>query len=97
MELINTVNGKMDLWEIYNNSIVNTYVLEEGFYDDLLKTQGNKPFYIPSRKKIMKMANPGYIEETNEYLALRHYLIKRMGMDEVKGETYALKLKWNVK
>ena len=31
MELINTVNGKMDLWEIYNNSIVNTYVLEEGF------------------------------------------------------------------
>ena len=51
MELINTVNGKMDLWEIYNNSIVNTYVLEEGFYDDLLKTQGNKPFYIPSRKK----------------------------------------------
>ena len=25
MELINTVNGKMDLWEIYNNSIVNTY------------------------------------------------------------------------
>ena len=94
MELINTINGKMDLWEIYNNSIVNTYVLEEGFYDDLLKTQGNKPFYIPSRKKIMKMANPGYIEETNEYLALRHYLIKRMGMDEVKGENL---LKWNVK
>ena len=31
MELINTINGKMDLWEIYNNSIVNTYVLEEGF------------------------------------------------------------------
>ena len=63
MELINTVNGKMDLWEIYNNSIVNTYVLEEGFYDGLLKTQGNKPFYIPSRKKIMKMATkPNNIE-----------------------------------
>lgn len=92
MELINTVNGKMDLWEIYNNSIVNTYVLEEGFYDDLLKTQGNKPFYIPSRKKIMKMANPGYIEETNEYLALRHYLIKRMGMDEVKGENLCFEI-----
>ena len=97
MELINTVNGKMDLWEIYNNSIVNTYVLEEGFYDDLLKTQGNKPFYIPSRKKIMKMANPGYIEETNEYLALRHYLIKRMGMDEVKGENLCFEIEMECK
>ena len=97
MELINTINGKMDLWEIYNNSIVNTYVLEEGFYDDLLKTQGNKPFYIPSRKKIMKMANPGYIEETNEYLALRHYLIKRMGMDEVKGENLCFEIEMECK
>ena len=97
MELINTVNGKMDLWEIYNNSIVNTYVLEEGFYDDLLKTQGNKPLYIPSRKKIMKMANPGYIEETNEYLALRHYLIKRMGMDEVKGENLCFEIEMECK
>ena len=97
MELINTVNGKMDLWEIYNNSIVNTYVLEEGFYDDLLKTQGDKPFYIPSRKKIMKMANPGYIEETNEYLALRHYLIKRMGMDEVKGENLCFEIEMECK
>lgn len=97
MELINTVNGKMDLWEIYNNSIVNTYVLEEGFYDGLLKTQGNKPFYIPSRKKIMKMANPGYIEETNEYLALRHYLIKRMGMDEVKGENLCFEIEMECK
>ena len=87
----------MDLWEIYNNSIVNTYVLEEGFYDDLLKTQGNKPFYIPSRKKIMKMANPGYIEETNEYLALRHYLIKRMGMDEVKGENLCFEIEMECK
>ena len=31
MELINTVNGKMDLWEIYNNSIVNTYVWKKVF------------------------------------------------------------------
>ena len=90
MELINTINGKMDLWEIYNNSIVNTYVWKKVFMMICQKTQGNKPFYIPSRKKIMKMANPGYIEETNEYLALRHYLIKRMGMDEVKGEKLML-------
>ena len=52
MELINTVNGKMDLWEIYNNSIVNTLCFGRRFYDDLLKTQGNKPFYIPSRKRL---------------------------------------------
>ena len=71
--------------------------MEEGFYDDLLKTQGNKPFYIPSRKKIMKMANTGYIEETNEYLALRHYLIKRMGMDEVKGENLCFEIEMECK
>ena len=45
----------------------------------------------------MKMANPGYIEETNEYLALRHYLIKRMGMDEVKGENLCFEIEMECK
>ena len=43
------------------------------------------------------MANQGYIEETNEYLALRHYLIKRMGMDEVKGENLCFEIEMECK
>lgn len=97
MELINNISDKMAEWEIYNNSIVNSYILEDDLYDELLKMQGDKPFYIPSRKKIMKMANPGYFEETNANLALEHYVIKKMGVDEVAGENICFEIEMQCK
>lgn len=97
MNFINTINGKMSSWEIYENSIVNMYILESDMYDNLLEMQGDKPFYIPSRKKIMRMAEPGYVEETNEYLALKHYVIKKLGADEVKGENVCFDIEMQCK
>ena len=86
MILMNSIGDKMPNWEIYNNAVVDSYIVMEDGYDELLDAQSNKPYYIPSRKRIMKMANPGYIEETNAYIALKQYMIKQLGVDEVTAE-----------
>lgn len=86
MNLMSAIGGKTAVWEIYNNAVVDSYILMEGDYDELLDLQSNKPFYIPSRKKIMKMSKPDYIDETNAYIALRHYLVRQLGVDETVAE-----------
>lgn len=76
--------------EICNEALIDPFVTENNIYDALLKIQEAKPFYIPSRKKIMKMAEPDYVNETNEYIALREYLLKRTNATEVTAENAAL-------
>lgn len=58
----------------YGNYAVHESVLEEGTFNELLRNQRSKPFYIPEQKELMKHANEFYFEETKEYINLKNYL-----------------------
>jgi hypothetical protein len=65
-----------DNWEIQNDSIVATDIIEMGNFDELLKEQGAIPFYSPSKTKLMRYSDMNYFENTNEFNALKDYLRK---------------------
>ncbi len=58
----------------YGDYAVHESVLEEGTFDEVLRNQQTKPFYIPEQKELMKFANEYYLEETKEYSDLKSYL-----------------------
>lgn len=76
-------------WDIYNDSIVADDIIEYDEYDEFVRSQGNIPYYIPSRKKIMKYADGAYFEKTNEYMALKNYLLKKLNLEEFTAENIA--------
>lgn len=78
--------------EIHDGVLVDIFIEENGMYDILLEKQDSKPFYIPSRKKIMKMAEPGYINETNEFIALKDYLKRRTNANDIIAENAATEI-----
>ena len=47
-------------------------------YEDLKAEQEGKPYYIPSRRTLLKYADDNYYEQNSEFCALRDFLSYRM-------------------
>ena len=57
----------------------------EPFYELLMQKEG-KPYYIPSKDKLLKHADPNYVERTKEYERLKNYIISNFIKDPVAAD-----------
>lgn len=55
-------------------------------YVKLLELQSGKPYYVPEKEEFLKYANPGYFEETPEYLDFKRFLIEEAQIEEAVAE-----------
>lgn len=66
------------------------FVHEAIFVDDsfsrLKAEQANKPYYIPSKKNLLKYADDSYVERTKEYKELYTYIQENMVRDPEKAD-----------
>ena len=66
------------------------FVHEAVFVDDsfsrLKAEQANKPYYIPSKKNLLKYADDSYVEGTKEYKELYTYIQENMVKDPEKAD-----------
>lgn len=67
--------------EIYG---MNDFGIHED-YQEMLKEQGSKPYYVPGKEELLKYADGIYTEENEAYLSMLSYMKGNMGMDEASG------------
>ncbi len=81
-------------WGIMRGSIVLDYIILDNKYDEFVAEQADLPYYIPSKKKIMRYGNGVYYDRTNELIALENYLVKTVGTTEAEAENIANELEF---
>jgi hypothetical protein len=62
-------------------------------YEELKAAQGNKPYYIPSKRTLLKYADDSYIERDQEFTALRDYIAYKMNQPAKTADELAEELK----
>lgn len=60
----------------YNDYFVHETVLAFDEFDELLKEKGDKPYYIPVQKELLKYTNDHYFEKSKAYKNLFNYIRK---------------------
>lgn len=83
-EMLCIVVGQEDIYEgieektppLRREILAQHLYLVDGFdsYENLLKEQDEKPFYVPEKDELLKYADDSYVEETREYRVLKDFL-----------------------
>ena len=60
----------------YKDYFVKEVIIEFDEFDALLEKKGNKPYYVPEKKELLKYVDEFYFEKTNEYDELLEYVNK---------------------
>lgn len=71
--------------------LVHFQFLEEEEFDELLKHQMGKPFYIPTVEQIEEICKHGYEESSLTYRKLKQFFITKMNMSEDMASVWCLR------
>lgn len=75
---------KKELFILYDNYFVEASIICENSFEELLKQQENKPYYIPEKSELLKYENEFYYQDTEEYKKLKVFIKENFVMDEEK-------------
>jgi uncharacterized protein YecA (UPF0149 family) len=70
----------------YRDGYFVDFSLMDDVYLEVLRIQGDKPYYIPSKTELLKYANYFYVERTTQYEALLKFLINEVKVDREVAE-----------
>lgn len=75
-----------EYFEYFSRCFVHEAILIDDSFDYIRAKQADKPYYIPSKVKLLKFADESYTEKTKEYKALCAYIQKNIVHDPVKAD-----------
>lgn len=61
---------------IHKDYFVMETIIENDEFDLMLRKKGDKPYYVPEKEELLKYADDGYFEKSNQYKNLLSYLKK---------------------
>jgi len=68
------------------------YAVDMAEYDELVKAQHGKPYYIPPKQELLKCADPDYYEATPHRQALWDFLRHDLGLAKPRAEEFLCEL-----
>lgn len=71
-----------EIFVYYENYFVEVSIIFGKTFNELLKLQENKPFYIPDKMELMKYEDQFYYEDSSEYKKLKDFIVQNFINDE---------------
>jgi hypothetical protein len=85
----NAINFKSlnnEIFAYYENYFVEVSIIFGKTFNELLKLQENKPYYIPNKMELIKYEDQFYYEDTEEYKKLKEFIQQNfINDDEILG------------
>ena len=73
-------------FQYFEGYFVHEAIFVDDSFDHLRAKQGDKPYYIPARSKLLKFADGSYVEKPKEYKQLYAYIHENIVHDPEKAD-----------